>query len=259
MKTLLIGDTHLMSRLILQKANEVILELAIKRVILMGDYTDQWAGTQFENWYKDDLRFLYRWKQDMLSQGIEVILLVGNHDVPYLVDKPVYYSVKNQKAFEWVREMLFNLELRIAYKLGNYLISHAGYTISYEPEKWHFKTLALENKEELISLHDHVGLSRGGRYMTGSPIWADLNRDLYEFYNRSHPKQIVGHTPVEGISLGQEIIGVDTFSLRTNYQPLGNGEMLLYEDEKLTIIENLDWKSKENQAQINEFFSKEPE
>jgi len=43
MKTLLIGDTHLMARIILPKASDIIQELDVKRVVLMGDYTDQWG------------------------------------------------------------------------------------------------------------------------------------------------------------------------------------------------------------------------
>lgn len=241
-----------MSRIILSKANEIIKTLDVKRVVLIGDYTDQWGGVDRDDWYQDDLRFLYNWKQELSSQEIEVVVLSGNHDIPYLINQPVYYSVKNPQTFQWVREILFDLELQIAYQLDDYLLSHAGYTENYQPEEWHFRKIIPDDKISLEQLHNHVGLSRGGRYITGSPIWADLNRDLYERFNNSYPKQIVGHTPVENINTKRTIIGVDTFSLTRNHQPLGNGDMLLYEDGKLTVVENKDWKTNENQRIIKE-------
>ena len=34
-----------MSRIILSKANEIIKTLDVKRVVLIGDYTDQWVAS----------------------------------------------------------------------------------------------------------------------------------------------------------------------------------------------------------------------
>ncbi|MCL2559408.1 MAG: metallophosphoesterase [Turicibacter sp.] len=254
MKTLIIGDTHLMCRLILPRVSEFILELDIKRVILTGDYTDQWGGTNRDDWYQDDLRFLYRWKQEMISQRIEVILLTGNHDIPYLTNQPAYYSAENPATFQWIREMLFDLELQIAYQLGDFLISHAGYTEDYRLEEWHLETLTPEHEGGLIWLNRHVGLSRSGTYVTGSPVWADLNYDLLPFYNKDYPLQIVGHTPIANIDINQTIIGIDSFSLTRSHFPVGSGEMLLYEDGKLSVIENISWNSDANQKAINRYF-----
>ena len=256
MKTLLIGDTHLMARIILPKVSAIVQELAVNRVIFTGDYTDQWGCVGLDNCYKDDLRFLYRWKQEMISQEIEVVMLIGNHDAPYLIGKQVNYSVANVFTFEWVKKMLYNLELQIAYWLDDFLISHAGYTANYEPMKWHFETITKDYQKKLQSLHNHVGLSRRGRYITGSPIWADLKRDMIEYYHKDFPKQIVGHSRVDSISLDENIIGIDTFSLDTNHQPLGNGDMLVHENGELTIINFPEWQSKVYQKQRNECFSK---
>ena len=243
-----------MARIILPKVDEIVQELDIKRVILVGDYTDQWGCTVLDNVYKDDLRFLYRWKQEMVSQGVEIVMLAGNHDVPYLIDKQVSYSVANLFTFEWIKQLLYDLELQIAYQLDNYLVSHAGYTEDYEPLEWHFKTIVPEYKEKLDELHNHIGLSRGGRYITGSPIWADLKWDMTEYYHKGFPKQIVGHSRIDSISLEKDIVGIDTFSLGTNYQPLGNGDILIYEDGNLTVADFPEWRSREYQNKRSECF-----
>jgi len=243
-----------MSRLILPRVNEVAEELEIQKIILMGDYTDQWEGTKQDNWYKDDLRFLYKWRQEMQTQGIEIIMLAGNHDVPYLIDEQIYYSVENLNTFNWVKEMLFDLELQIAYQLDDYLISHAGYTEDYRLEEWHLRTLTPNDKKGLIWLNNHVGLSRSGVYITGSPIWADLNHDLKKFPHQDYPKQIVGHTPLQNIQVNQPIIGIDSFSLDRRHQPFGSGDMLLYDNGSLSVVENPNWYSKANEISIKKMF-----
>jgi len=241
MKTLLIGDTHLMCRLILPSLDKIIEEQNVKRLILMGDYTDQWGAIGCPDMYKNDLRFLYWWKSEMTARGVLVVLLTGNHGIPYLIGEPMYYSVMSPYAFDWIKEMLYDLGLQIAYRLEDYLVSHAGFTKDYEPLTWHFEVLTVDHKDRLAWLHNHAGLSRGGRYVTGSPVWADLNGDMLEFYHQDYPKQIVGHTPITSIDLTDNIIGVDTFSLSRSHVPLGNGEMFLYEDGRLSVIEHPIW------------------
>ena len=241
-----------MCRLILPNLNKLIEEQGVKRVILMGDYTDQWGAIGYPDMYKDDLRFLYRWKSEMKAHKVEVVLLIGNHDIPYLIGEPMYYSVMSPYAFDWVKEMLYDLDLQVVYRLGDYLVSHSGFTEDYEPFAWHFEILTANHKDRLAWLHDHVGLSRGGRYVTGSPVWADLNRDLLEFYHNDYPKQIVGHTPITSISLTSNIIGIDTFSLSRSHVPLGNGEMLLYEDGKVSVMKHPIWKDAVVEKYFNE-------
>ena len=241
-----------MNRLILPHVSQIVRERNVRRIILMGDYTDQWKQETNNSLYEDDLRFLYKWRTKMIADGIEIVMLVGNHDVPYLIDEPVHYSATNSNTFQWLKEMLYGLNLQVAYQLDDYLISHAGYTEDYQLEDWHLRAITPEDKSKLIWLHNHVGLSRGGRYITGSPIWADLERDLYDYRHKDRPKQIVGHTPVEAINIRGQIVGVDTFSLTQSYQPIGNGDMLLYDNGKLEIVKHYFWKT--SSRKINEYF-----
>ena len=253
MKTLLVGDTHLMCGLILSFVSTVIKKRDVKRVILMGDYTDQWGCLSCPDIYKDDLRLLYDWKVAQEQQGIHVILLAGNHDVPYLINEKVYYSLANQQGFQWVKEILLSLKLQIAYQLDDYLVSHAGYTEDYEPEAWHFESLLAQHLYDLKVLHEQAGISRGGRFKTGSPIWADFNRDLAVNPNLNHLKQIVGHTPVRKIETAKQTIPIDTFSLDRAHFPIGDGSMLLYNEGNFQVIENPTWVYEEISAYFRKY------
>jgi len=177
----------------------------------------------------------------MQEQKIEVIFLLGNHDIPYMVGKPSYYSLVGRKNQEKVGELLFRLGTQVAFQLDDYLLSHAGYTKDYTPEGWHFEKTQFTSIPELELLEFQVGFSRGGQMNTGSPVWADFTRDLKKNYHPDFPKQIVGHTPVREIDLRDEVIDIDVFSLVSDYRPIGDGALLLYDEGELTVLPFPNW------------------
>lgn len=241
MCVLFIGDTHLMNGLILPRIEKIIKKHDVKKIIFTGDYTDHWGNQKNCNLYIKDLTFLYDWKQRMISKEIEVVMLAGNHDVPYLADLPQHYSAKIPKTFKKIRKILFSLDLRIAHKHDDLLISHAGYTEMYQVEPWHLESLEERHKGLLRELEFQVGLIRGGSYRLGGPIWADRS-ELITFPNPDYDVQIVGHTPVPQISLSKHI-GIDTFSVDRKFKSRGVGQVLIYKDGFL--VEDIDWASED--------------
>lgn len=99
MKTLLIGDLHLKSQLILPIVDKIIQTHNIKRVIFLGDYVDLHGQTKNIQLYAKDLTFLYSWKIDKEQNGIDVINLIGNHDAYYLLGEQAPFSIKNLEFF----------------------------------------------------------------------------------------------------------------------------------------------------------------
>ena len=141
MKTLLIGDLHLKAQLILPLADNIIKKHSIKRIILLGDYVDLHGQNQNIQLYAKDLTYLFSWKKKHEQNGLEVINLLGNHDVYYLLGQPAPFSVKNLELFFAVQNLLESLSLQIAYQLDDYLISHAGYNFLFDPVPWHFEPI----------------------------------------------------------------------------------------------------------------------
>ncbi|HEM5427568.1 TPA: metallophosphoesterase [Streptococcus suis] len=241
MKTLLVGDLHLKSQIILPIVDNVIKDNNVTRVIFLGDYVDFPGQTNNINLYARDLTFLFSWKKNMEANGLEVINIIGNHDADYLINFVSQYSVKNLEVFFAIKEQLKELGLQVAYQLSDFLISHAGYTTLFNPEPWHFEKITSRHLHKLEELADSIGTKRGGLFETGSPLWADLS-ELKEKINLKHPKQIVGHTPQKNIDASNNIIGIDTFSLYLNnhhkYQVIGNGDLIIHDDKhnELTVI-----------------------
>lgn len=243
MKTLLIGDLHLKSQLILPIVDKIIQTHNIKRIIFLGDYVDLHGQTNNIQLYAKDLTFLYSWKIDKEQNGIDVINLIGNHDAYYLLGEQAPFSIQNLEVFFAVKELLQNLKLQIAYQLDDYLVSHAGFNLIFDPKEWYFNLYTKEHEEELDILAYTIGPMRGGKALRGSPLWAHF-RELELLPNQDYPKQIVGHTPKESIDISKNVIGIDTFSLYIDkdnkYQFIGNGDLLVYDQGHFEVI-STDW------------------
>lgn len=243
MKTLLIGDLHLKSQLILPIVDKIIQTHNIKRIIFLGDYVDLHGQTNNIQLYAKDLTFLYSWKIDKEQNGIDVINLIGNHDAYYLLGEQAPFSIQNLEVFFAVKELLQDLKLQIAYQLDDYLVSHAGFNLIFDPKEWHFNLYTKEYEEELDILAYTIGPMRGGKALGGSPLWAHF-KELELLPNQDFPKQIVGHTPKESIDISKNVIGIDTFSLYIDkdnkYQFIGNGDLLVYDQGHFEVI-STDW------------------
>lgn len=249
--TLFVGDLHLQASLILPLVEKAIEKHNVERVIFMGDYVDQWNQCDNSQLYIDELTLLNKFRKKLIKKGIEPVFLIGNHDMPYLIDIREYYSAYNTDTFDKVHDLLLRLQPQIAYEVDDYIIaSHAGYvqTSAWEIPLWHFKPWLYSYIDESINLQKQVG-RRGGFNTYGSMLWEDFGERLWRAGMKC---QIVGHTPQktitdlrEDITCEANCICVDTFSLNQFYNPMGDGSMLLYKDDTFEVIKNPEWQSAE--------------
>lgn len=243
--TLFVGDMHLQMSLILKLVTKAINIYNIEHVVFIGDYTDQFGCIDLPNLYIDQLNLLNDWVSHYRDKDIKVTLLIGNHDIPYLINRPEYYSLKTNE-FSLVSKLLWGLNMQVAVNLDNYIISHAGYINNTLPKSWHLETLTYNHVEGLYDLNENVGVARGG-YSKGSPVWTDFYSELLPNQNVKNGIQIVGHTPVKTIEIlnNGHLFGIDTFSLDQNHNPIGDGSLLAIINNKPTIIKNNEWLSNE--------------
>lgn len=252
MKTLLVGDLHLKARMILPLVEKMVLERECDRIIMLGDYTDDWNCNLDERLYFNELDFLINWKVQMEEQGKQVITLLGNHDAPYLTGELRGYSLHHN--YRKVAHKLIELGVQIAFELDDYICSHAGFCVGFDLQEWHLRKLTFSNFDirNVKDLENKIG-KRGGLVQIPSPLWADFS-ELNKYPNPDIPKQIVGHTPQNKIfftneSDGQyQFVDIDTFNLATSgvypyYSFRGNGDLLLY-DNGLSILKT-NWQEKE--------------
>jgi hypothetical protein len=239
MKTLIVGDLHLLETIALPIVEKKAQEHEVRRIILVGDYFDQWGETANVNLYYQQLSFLKDWCAHIQKERIEVTCLLGNHDIPYLTGRLKHYSIKDTATVQEIKHGLLGLGARIAAEEDGYLISHAGFAGQFAPEDWYFEPIETGKFEELDKLDQTVGYERGGNSELGSVFWADYRYELANYYNPAYPKQIAGHTPVEGITRNKpdgSVIAVDTFSLYQNHQPIGDGSLLLIDDGAVRVV-----------------------
>lgn len=192
----------------------------VDKIIFLGDYVDPYGfenisvEESIEN-FKDIMSFVEHNKD-------KVILLLGNHDMPYFSKE--YRSFSDYHCrFSWEHKdeisKIFNDNkdlFNIAYTYDDILFTHAGCvfgwidnTFGYD---YDFETLdvlvkdlngLLRSTKGLSSLYN-VSLYRGGIDSFGSCIWADIDETRFdqkltesEDYKICHiqrVKQIFGHT-----------------------------------------------------------------
>lgn len=169
------------------------------KVIFLGDYHDpylyQVSQETSRHRLRDDL------VPFVLNHKDKCVCLFGNHDGNYLVGENAdrfdrYHAVEIKKYLEY-------LDLKLIYRVDNYLFSHSGVLPTWLSEA----ELTLESLDTLPlnspALYA-VSSYRGG-FGVGSCIWGDV-REYADNYQFKDIYQIFGHT-----QLNKEII-TDTFA-----------------------------------------------
>ena len=265
MRTIVVGDMHQKQHLVLPIVDNAIRFLGAKRVVLLGDYCDDYSPDRDETDAEKLLRGLeYQvdWVDRTRNRGVQVDVLLGNHDMQYLVERQGPGT--NLNCIIPVRRLLAQMNVRMAAAVDGRLATHAGLTsqfadivleIDTEAEPFGKPSHSAEslaarlnaafdhaltemfdhgNDEELL-LFNLCGPGRGGISIPG-PLWASTSE--LTVLGMPHLDQIVGHTPVysvceleeQGFS-GERFMACDTFSTDFDFRPLGDGSILLADDE----------------------------
>lgn len=236
MKTIVIGDIHGRGtwQLIVQKET-------FDRVIFVGDYWDSF-----------DIPFLeqmYNFKQIVhyaANPGNDVILLTGNHDVHYqrwaIESGENYSGFQSIHALDICREMeqLPDGFMKMAYKMDNFLFSHAGIT-----QTW-LELMQIDNDENMVDIiNDYAkykpqmfafgAVGRGGWVDGyGDNIWQNPTwvrpRSLMKDSKDLNYIQVVGHTgqnciDIKGKATGGHYYFIDTLGTSGEYLIIEDGQV----------------------------------
>jgi hypothetical protein len=247
MKTLALGDTHGTSfwKLITHIEQP-------DRVIFIGDYFDSFdikLNEQLNNFLD-----IIQYKKDA---GVEVILLIGNHDHHYFpeIGDTGTSGYQYIGGFQISPVLDANREhLQIAYAFDDFLFTHAGVSVKFMDgvfgvDGWTVNTLVnqlnelFKHKPNTFSFGMAVSMNRlsyldpTGDNEEQSPIWirirslmrANKDTELKKTY-----KQVIGHTQVKNIDLkgyekqfGNKYFMIDALST--------SGEYIIIEDGKITV------------------------
>lgn len=231
MTVLFVGDVHLKSARVLPAVDRAVAMTGADGVVFLGDICDDWGATAREA--VAAVRMFADWVAARRAAGLDMTMLAGNHDLPYLARprSPEFHWFRREadgfkpRAHEDVHEALKPLDVRLAWRRGRVLATHAGVTgawaayagLSDSPEG----ELDSRLRESPMRLFDMAGPARGGRSVP-SPVWADrteLEADPWAGWI-----QVVGHTPVPTVASTGSLWFCDTWTD-------GDGSMLLLSDD----------------------------
>lgn len=188
-------------------------------VIFLGDYLDPYPQEEISNEDAlENFKEIIEFKDE--NSDREIILLLGNHDLPYFStvkyrgwcrhDYENHDTIRN--IFEFNRNK-FKLTHDLLIKNIHYLFSHAGllsHWIGYRRElfgkdsnlisaaKIANELFKKDDSMLLYCLSNDVSEYRGGEFwVPGSLIWADVREHIEEPQEDDSVFQIFGHTQLK--------------------------------------------------------------
>lgn len=238
-RTLFAGDLHAKGDLLPFISNMADREHA-DRIVLLGDICDDWHVSntgmirfmeRFASWYRAE------------SGRREIVPLLGNHDVPYLMQhgSASFARVRAQApgfkpgAQRRVHELMKDIPIRIAWTDGTIIATHAGLTRRWGIRRFgHAWTGMTADRiaARLNRLPDRPG-SLAALYMDDDgPLWARPGHGDYD----GRLTQVSGHTPVPSVRNVEGVWLCDTFSTMPDGTPIGDRGILLADGAGLHAI-----------------------
>jgi len=210
MKVLVIPDVHL-KPWIFDRAMSIMSDGKCDMAVFMGDLVDDWGCEGDVDLYEETLGKAV----EFVKKYPSTLWCHGNHDLAYLwedTDHPGY----SEDAADTVIEYLSILEdafdspenMAVIHRIDNVLFSHAGLTAKFVAS---FVEDAGDDIDDVIAAVNSFGEDELSAYF--SPVWARPQDDHgYEKLYAPGYLQVVGHTPVKGITQQDELLSTDTFS-----------------------------------------------
>lgn len=193
-KILIVPDVH--GRTFWHRAMELVDQ--VDKIIFLGDYLDPYPheGISFDLALEEFNKIL-EFKKEYPDL---VTLLVGNHDMHYIINEFMNCSRRNISMKAQLHNLYnSNLDLfKLIHIEDNWMFSHAGvYQEWMDKYKFTLDDLNLQTflKSHWSALED-LSWFRGGYNRVGSCIWADIRESIeHDLLPEFH--HIVGHTQLE--------------------------------------------------------------
>ncbi|MCR5214797.1 MAG: metallophosphoesterase [Eubacterium sp.] len=231
-KVFVIPDVHL-KPWIFDKAQDLIEKGDYDKIVLLGDFVDDWNQEKNLDLYKETFDKIF----EFLGRYPDTLYCFGNHDLSYLFQafETGYSSYARDIVVEGVNKIIYSLPSENSayiHRIENVIFSHAGLT-----EKFVRRCFGSGGILDIDQLLEHInGLGKDKIWRDDSPIWARPQLDNSRIYPMGM-MQVVGHTPVEHPQLDSngKLLTLDTFSTHYDGKPIG--------DQKFVCVDTLteDW------------------
>lgn len=217
-KVLVVPDTHLKPK-IFDLADKILRKNEVDYAVQLGDNFDDFYC--YDDQYREHNARMVQFKYE----HPETIWLWGNHELSYLLDRPVTGNIFCGKEYSKLFQENFNPKfIHLDEKV---VFSHAGIFQEFLEKR---ELIKCKSIDELVKMVNQLNLE--DFWVDESPIWARPQID-----NLTVPEilngylQIVGHTPMKNIEESDGIISVDVFSTDLGKQ-YGEEKMMIVDTEK---------------------------
>jgi hypothetical protein len=190
-KILIVPDVH--GRTFWHRATELVDK--VDQIVFLGDYLDPYPheGISFDEAF-EEFNEILEFKKEYPDL---VTLLVGNHDMHYIINEFMNCSRRNIEMQGQLHDLYnSNLDLfKLIHIEDDWIFSHAGvYKNWMEKYEFTLDDLNLQNflNSQWPALED-LSWYRGGDNSVGSCVWADI-RESVDYGLIPNYKQVVGHT-----------------------------------------------------------------
>ena len=232
MKALIVPDVHMKLDEMLPHIERHWNEHQPDILVFLGDYFDEWGKTGDDDAYLrtvDQLR--------CIDEHYPTIFLLGNHDIPYLMDEPQHYSSDSFEIHQAIKDCLLSLNPYITYEVDDILLVHGGW-IETPTDRQRLQWLDIPQVEKHWLMHN-----------TDGPLW--VRPDILAHCSHVRQPQIVGHTPTKQVQVFKtpesQFITTDTWSTYRDGRPIGDCDIYLLTNGQFQSINHgyIPWNQKE--------------
>lgn len=220
-KILVIPDTHLKPKMF-DLADKIMRENKIDYAVQLGDNLDDFYC--YDDRYRNHNARMLKFYHD----HPDTIWLWGNHEISYILDRPVTGNVFAGKEYAYLYKE--NFSPKFVYLDGKIVFSHAGIFQEFVNAN---NLQNCKTADELVTKINQLNLQDFWR--DDSPIWA---RPQYDILTKpkalNEYSQVVGHTPLRDVEETDDIISTDVFSTSWG-KKISAEQMIIVDTEDLSF------------------------
>ncbi len=230
MKSFVIPDVHLKTK---------IFDLAKEhcdgcdQIVLLGDFVDDFNHEKDLWLYEETLNGL----KDFVNEHRDnTYICWGNHDLSYIWDKieSGYSSLARDlvvRKLNEIKELIPEGHCGYIFRFDNCLFSHGGLLTSFVIDNFGYS-----GHISIDPIIDHINrFDQERMWKYNSPIWARPQNG-----SKTYPHdllQVVGHTPMERITLCENVLSTDVFSTYPDGTPIGTQRFVIIDTVTKEYIE----------------------
>jgi len=213
-KVLVIPDVHLKPWMF-DQAGSLYKEEKCDKIVFLGDLIDDWDQEKNLDLYNETFDRAIAFAKDHQN----LFICYGNHDMSYVWDKMEsgYSPWARELAVRRLRELRDALPAEncaFIHLMDNVMFSHGGLTLSFVMQHFGSSGASIDS---IVSSVNSMWVDK--LWKDDSPIWARPQNGY-----RTYPfdlLHVVGHTPMEAITLCDNVLSTDVFSTYRDGSPIG--------------------------------------